>query len=140
MSRAESRLIILMEADWPANPVLKQLAARFRPVRLDATTSERLLSQKLLQADAPNTAIIGARRSVWNSTAPEVPLHESFVQELMAGLLTGPQTAEFRRQFSRDLAYRSAYSGKLTYSEIETATEVAFEKVPPLPTGGRGRA
>jgi AAA domain len=132
LSRAECRLIVLMQADWMENAALRHLAAKFRPVRLDAAKLERLLNQKLPRFEAlrPTTAVTPSR--VPKPTPKPATLFERFEGDLFIGLSSGPNTVAYRKQFLRDLAGRSAYSRKLTFTEMDAALATVSGRLPSL--------
>jgi hypothetical protein len=133
LSRAECRLIVLMQADWMENAALKHLAAKFRPVRLDATKVERLLNQKLPRVEAPRPTTVVTPPPVSKPTPKTATLIEKFECDLFVGLSGGPNSVEHRKQILRDLAARSAYNRKLTYAEMERAMTTVFDRFPSLP-------
>ena len=125
VSRAECRLIILLQIDWQESPILRQLAEMFRSVNLNFTEMEKVLLRKAARITRDPEPRSGQAPAARTPT-----LAEQFHQELLDCLRNGPHTNEYRRRFARDLSDRAKYCKKLPFAEIQREIDAVMSKLP----------
>ncbi len=128
ISRAECRLIILLQMDWQDNPLLATLAGMFQRIDVPSSVVQQTLLLKLAPRKSQGAAPIPPPKP--QPPAPRLTLAEEFHLELLQELRIGPRTSTHRKWFARELAGRLKYHKKLSFAEIQRETELVMSKLP----------
>ena len=126
LSRAECRIIILLQMDWRDNPVLVTLSSMFTITNVDYGAVSKVLLKKLPAPTKPAASSVKASPKP-APAEPSLTLLEEFELELLQGLRSGPQTADHRKWFVRELSERRKYYKKFTFSEQQRAMDRALD-------------
>ena len=118
LSRAKSRLIVLMQRDWIENRFLQSLASRFPIATVSEAGKSRMLGMRLA-ASPPCPPSEAVPRQV---VSPANSKLERFEEELMRALQNRPNSAEYRKQCILDVKARAEFKA-LTYHEIDQVRE-----------------
>ncbi len=118
LSRAKSRLIVLMQRDWIENRFLQSLASRFPIATISESGKSRMLSTRLA-ASPPAPPSEAVSRQV---VPPANSKLERFEEELMLALQKRPNSPDHRRQCILDVKARAEFKG-LTYHDVDQVRE-----------------
>lgn len=116
LSRAQGQLIVILQRDFPANEVLRNMRAQFSDRRLSAELVHRGLSltfSKPLPAPPPSPPTRPPRPAT-------LSLAEEFERDLREKLAVLPPDAQRRQGVFLDVARRPKYMRALTMLEKET--------------------
>ncbi|MGC2659223.1 MAG: DEAD/DEAH box helicase [Bryobacteraceae bacterium] len=128
LSRAKSRLIILMQRDWIENRLLQFLAERFRIAGISESGLSKLLSVRLAAA-RPTVAVATSKpQKVVTAVVSKL---ERFEEELMRALGGKANSAENRKQCVLDVKGRTEFKS-LTYQEVDQVCE-RIDRLWPVP-------
>jgi hypothetical protein len=127
-SRAECRLVIMLQIDWRDNQVLSTLASTLPITSVDGAEVQRLLLRKL-PTQKPSNALVATAKQ---QPTPQVrTLAEEFYDDLLEALRSGPHTAADRKRRIQEVAWKRKYDKKLGYAEIDRQTALVLNKLPP---------
>lgn len=124
-SRAQCRLIVMLQRGCDQHPALLSLAKQHRPVILDRGKIDKLLLVKLTPPPSRPPSGPTGGYSPSKPQPAQTTLFEEFVELLRARALNGSSRVA-TKQAARDLMGRPKFR-KLTYSEIDAAIEIVLQ-------------
>ena len=123
-SRAQCRLIVMLQQGWQDHPALRFLARQHRPVVLDRDSVDRVLLKKLPSAPPKRDAPALTRESSHiKPNAAQSSLLEDFTLQLRVRAPSLSKAAV--QQAARELRDRAKFR-KLTFAEVDQAVEIVM--------------
>ena len=123
-SRAQCRLIVMLQQGWEQHPALAFLAKRHRPVVLNRDRVSELLLMKLPSPPAPRVETTGRSASRQQFVQPST--FEEFVLLLRERVAKGVSRADVQRA-AIELRDKAKFR-KMTYGEIDAAIDIVLRR------------
>ena len=126
-SRAQCRLIVMLQHRWEEHPALRFLAKQHRPVVLNSDKVDELLLKKLPSAPRSTTAAAEpGRQKAPKQPTVQVTIFEEFASELRQRVHGGTsKTAAY--QAAKELRDKAKFR-KLTFTEIDAAVATVLKR------------
>jgi hypothetical protein len=124
-SRAQCRLIVMLQCGWEGHPALRFLAKHHRPIVLNPDRVAQLLLTKLPSAppSRPAVAQTGGRSPAKPKDA-QLTIFEDFVAQLRE-TVPGRASKAAIQHAARELRDKAGFR-KLSFTEIDTAIGIVF--------------
>jgi DNA replication ATP-dependent helicase Dna2 len=125
-SRAQCRLIVMLQRGWEDHPALRFLAKRHRPIVLNRDSVAKLLLTKLPSPPPTRPTVSQTGESGQaNTKAAQPAIFEEFVTELRARVPNGASKAAVQRA-AKELRDKAKFR-KLSFAEVDAAISIVLK-------------